>query len=62
MYFSVQNSRARIAICYSKSLSCYSELNLDGKFHAKIAIHLFHIKLKTLYIYILEYYIIIIDT
>ena len=30
-------------------LSCYSKLNLESKFHAEIATHLPHIKLRTFY-------------
>ena len=30
-------------------LGCYSKLNLGSKFHAEVATHLPHIKLKTLY-------------
>ena len=29
-------------------LGCFSKLNLGSKFHAEVATHLFHIKLKTL--------------
>ena len=38
----VQNSQARIAICYSK-------LNLGSKFHAEVATHFLLMKLRTLY-------------
>ena len=30
-------------------LGCYSKLNLGGKINAKVATHLPHLKLKTLY-------------
>ena len=30
-------------------LGCYSKLNLVSKFHAEVAIHLPHIKLRTLF-------------
>ena len=42
-------------------LSCYSIFNLGSKFHAEIATHLPHIKLRTLY-YTLNTIIIIIAT
>ena len=52
--FSIRNSRARIENCYSKyyCLICFSKLNLSSKFHAEVATHLPHIKLRTL-LYIL---------
>ena len=31
------------------SLGCYSKLNLGSEFHAKVATHFLHIKLRTLY-------------
>ena len=35
--YSVRNSWAHIAICYTQNcLSCYSKLNLGGKFHVEV--------------------------
>ena len=47
--YSIQNSRSRIASATQNCLSCHSKLNLGSKFHAEVATHLPHIKLKTLY-------------
>ena len=48
-YISIQNSRARIAVCYSKLSWLLLKLNLGGKFHAEVSTHLPHIKIRTLH-------------
>ena len=44
--YTVQNSRAGIAICYSKlnCVGCYSKLNFGYKFHTEVTAHLPHKK------------------
>ena len=47
--YSVRNSRARIAICFSKLSWQLSKLNLGRKFHVEVATQLPYIKLRTQY-------------